>query len=188
MIFRFSSGSDDPGQRAEELLAGVDHPQVDPGDGDEVALDLLGLALAHQPVVDVDAGEPVADRPLHQRGGDGGVDAAGQRAQRAAVADLRADPLDLLLDDVGHRPGRLEPGDVEQEVLEHRLAVRGVPHLGVELHPGELAVDVLERGHRRTGRGRGDGEPGRRLRDGVPVAHPDVLLDRQRAEQPAARW
>ena len=151
-------GVGDPGQRGQELLAGVDDPQVDAGDGDEVPLDLLGLALAHQPVVDVDAGEPVTDRPLHERGGDGGVDPAGQRAQRPAVADLRADPLDLLLDDVGHRPGRLEAGDVEQEVLEHRLPVRGVPHLGVELDAGELAVDVLERGDRRTGRRRRDGE------------------------------
>ena len=161
MIFRFSSGSVTPASAVEELLAGVDDPQVDAGGGDEVPLDLLGLALAHQPVVDEDAGEPVADRPLHQRRGDGGVDAAGQRAERPAVADLRADPLDLLLDDVGHRPGRLEAGDVEQEVLEHRLAVRGVPHLGVELHAGQPAVDVLERGDRRAGRGRGDGEPGR---------------------------
>ena len=36
----------------------------------------------------------------------------------------------------------------KQEVLEHRLAVRGVPHLGVALHAGEPAVDVLERGDR----------------------------------------
>ena len=38
-----------------------------------------------------------------------------------------------------------QAGDVEQEVLEHRLPVGGVLHLGVELHAGELAVDVLER-------------------------------------------
>ena len=38
-------GVADPGERGEELLAGVDHAQVDAGDGDEVALDLLGLAL-----------------------------------------------------------------------------------------------------------------------------------------------
>jgi hypothetical protein len=32
-------------------------------------------------VVDEDAGQLVSDRPLHQRGGDGRVDAAGQRTQ-----------------------------------------------------------------------------------------------------------
>ena len=36
-------------------------------------------------------------------------------------------------------------GDVVQEVLEHLLAVLGVQHLGVPLHAGEPAVDVLER-------------------------------------------
>ena len=77
MILRFSSGSETPDQRVEELLLRVDDLQVDAGGGHEVALDLLGLALAHQPVVDVDAGEPVADRPLHERRGHRGVDAAG---------------------------------------------------------------------------------------------------------------
>ena len=53
MILRFSSGSLTPSSAREELLAGVDDAQVGAGDGDEVPLDLLGLALAHQPVVDV---------------------------------------------------------------------------------------------------------------------------------------
>ena len=120
-------GVGDPDERVEELLLRVDDLQVDAGGGHEVALDLLGLALAHQPVVDVDAGEPVADRPLHQRRGDRGVDAAGQAADRLpAVADLVADRLDLLLDDVDHRPGRAAAGDLVQEVLEHLLAVLGV--------------------------------------------------------------
>ena len=59
-------------------------------------------------------------------------------------------PLDLLLDDVDHRPGRPAAGDVVEEVLEHLLAVLGVQHLGVPLHAGEPAVDVLERGDRRS--------------------------------------
>ena len=84
----------------------------DAGRGDEVALDLLGLALAQQAVVDEHAGELVADRPLHERRGDRGVDAAGEPADRPPVADLRADLLDLLLDDVHHRPGRPAAGDL----------------------------------------------------------------------------
>ena len=43
------------------------------------------------------------------------------------------------------------PGDVVEEVLEHRLAVLGVQHLGVELHAGEPAPDVLERRDRGAG-------------------------------------
>ena len=94
-------GVGDAGEGVEELLLRVDHDQRDAGRGDEVALDLLGLALAHQAVVDVDAGEPVADRLLHDGGGDRRVDPAGEAADGpAVVADLLADPLDLLLDDV----------------------------------------------------------------------------------------
>ena len=149
MILRFSSGSVTPASASRNCFCGVDDVEVDAGRGDEVALDLLGLALAHQPVVDVDAGQPVADRALHDRGRDGGVDAAGEPADGAAVlADLLADPLDLLLDDVDHRPGLAAAGDVVQEVLEHLLAVLGVQHLRVPLDAGQAAVDVLERGDR----------------------------------------
>ena len=44
-----------------------------------------------------------------------------------------------------------DAGEVVQEVLEHLLAVRGVHDLGVVLHPGEPAADVLERRDGRTG-------------------------------------
>ena len=120
----------------------------------EVLLDLLGLALAQQPVVDEDAGQPVADGPLHQRGGDRGVDAAGQRRRsRGLVADLRADRLDrsstmLSIVQDGRQPARVE------EVLQHRLAVLGVQDLGVELHAVQAALGVLERGDRRLRRSR----------------------------------
>ena len=36
-------------------------------------------------------------------------------------------------------------GDLVEEVLEHRLPVLGVQHLGVELHAGQPAAEVLER-------------------------------------------
>ena len=72
-------GVGDVGEEAEEPLLGVDDLEVDAGGLDEVALDLLGLALAQQAVVDEHAGQLVADRSLDQGCGDGGVDAAGQR-------------------------------------------------------------------------------------------------------------
>ena len=138
----------DAGERVEEPLLRVDDLELDAGGGDVVLLDLLGLALAQQAVVDEHARELVADRLVHDRRGDGGVDAAGQAADDVLVADLRADQRDLLVDDVGHRPVRLDAGDVVEEVLEHGLALLAVQHLGVELHAGEAARDVLERGDR----------------------------------------
>ena len=71
-------------ERVEEALLLVGHDEAHAGGGDEVALDLLGLALAQQPVVHEHAGELVADGLLHDRGGDGRVHAARQSADDAA--------------------------------------------------------------------------------------------------------
>ena len=106
MRLRFSSGSVDAGEPREEALLRlhVDERHV------EVAAerldDLRGLVLAQQPVVDEDAGELVADRLVHEQRRDGAVDAAGEPAEHALAADLRADPLDLLLDHRRRRPRR----------------------------------------------------------------------------------
>ena len=100
MIFRFSSGSDTPASASRKRSRGVDDLQLDAGGGHEVLLDLLGLALAHQPVVDVHAGQLGADGLLDEGGGDRGVHSAGQPADGALGADLLADRCDLLLDDV----------------------------------------------------------------------------------------
>ena len=78
-----------------------------------------------------------------------------------------------------------QPAMSMQEVLEHLLAVLGVQHLGVPLHAGEAAVDVLERRDRRA-RGRGQhGEARRRRGHRVAVGHPDVVLGRDAGEQGA---
>ena len=57
---------------------------------------LLGLVLAHHAVVDEDAGEPVADRAVDEQRGGRGVDAAGEPADRAGLADLRPDGLQAI--------------------------------------------------------------------------------------------
>ncbi len=115
------------------------------------------------------------------RGGHRGVDAAGQRADRAPVADLPRGPPRRLLDDVEHGPRGPAARRVE-EVLEHLLAVLGVQHLGVELHAVEAAPGVLEGGDRGlAGRGRhrealgGGGHA-------VAVGHPHLLRGRQPGE------
>ena len=80
-----------------------------------------------------------------------------------------------------------QPGDVVQEVLEHLLAVLGVQHLGVPLHPGQAAPDVLERRDRRAGRRGQHGEPLGSGRHRVAVRHPDRVLDREVGQQRARR-
>jgi hypothetical protein len=130
-------------------------------------------------VVDEDAGELVADGALDQGGGDCGVDAAGKPADDPAGADLRLDQRYLLVDDAVHAPRRGEAGDVVEEVLKHPLAVLGVQDLRVELHAGEPADRILERGDRRPSGGGRHGEPGRRRRHRVTVGHPHRELGGQ---------
>ena len=143
-------GVGSPRQLAEELVRGVDGEELRAGRGDEVALHLLALAGAQQSVVDEHTGQPVADGALHQGGGDRGVDAAGQPADRPAVADLGAHLLDEGVGDVGGCPCRVDAGEFVQEPAEHLLAVRGVHHLGVVLDAGQAARRVLERRDRRA--------------------------------------
>ena len=113
------------------------------------------LALAQQAVVDEDARQLVADRLVHEQRSDGGVDAAGERAEHALAADLGADALDLLLDHGRRRPDGRGAGDLVEEVLQHVLSVRRVHDLGMELDAVQLPRAILERGHGRV-LGRGD--------------------------------
>ena len=117
-------GIGDVAQRGEELLRRVDDHEADAGGGDVVALDLLALTLAQQPVVDEDARELVAHRAVHECRRDRGVDPAREAAQHVAVADAGADLGDGVVDDVGGRPRRFDARAVVEEALEHRLPVR----------------------------------------------------------------
>lgn len=163
------------GERVEEGVGRVDGHQIGAGGGHEIALHLRALALAQQPVVDEDTGQAVTDGTLYQRGGHRGIHAAGQPANRMAVADLGAHLLDQRLGDVGGRPVRAEPGEVVQEAAEHLLPVRAVHHLRVVLHAGQPTGPVLEPGDRRARAAGHHLEPVRRGRDRVAVAHPHRL-------------
>ena len=126
-------------------------------------------------MVDEDTGQLVADRLVHEQRGDGGVDAARQRAQHTLLPDLDADPLDLLLDHGRGRPGGPRAGDAVEEVLQHLLAVRRVHDLRVELDAVQVPVRRLEGGDRgRVGAG-GHLGPVRCRSHGIAVAHPARL-------------
>ena len=134
--------------------------------------DALGFFAAEEAVVDEDAGELVADRAVDEGGGDGGVDAAGERADDAPVADLLADAEDGVGDEVAGGPVAAAAADAEEEVLEELLAVGRVHDFGVELEADEAAVVRHDGVGGAIGVGEG-AEAGRELGDAVAVGHPD---------------
>ncbi len=102
LLFRFG----DALQTLEEPVGGANVDQLDALAALERVDDLLALALTHQTRVDEHTGELRPDRLVHERGGDGGIDAAGQPADRPSVTDLGTNRLDLRFDDRRHRPRR----------------------------------------------------------------------------------
>ena len=60
--------------------------------------DTLRLVLPKEAVIDEDTGELVAHRPVDEERGDRRVDTAGEAAEHVLRADLRPDPLHLLVD------------------------------------------------------------------------------------------
>ena len=143
-----------PDEPREEAVLGVDGDERDLEVVAERGDDLLALVLAHQAVVDEHARQLVADRAVDEQRRDRRVDPAGEPADDAAVADLGADLLDLLLDDRGRAPGARAAADLLEERRQHVLAVGRVDDLGVELDAVEAALDVLERRDRRLRRAR----------------------------------
>ena len=137
--------------------------------------DIGCLVLAHQTVVDEDAGQLVADGLVDQERRNGGIDATRKRADHALVADLGADLLDRLLAVGLHRPVALHAGDVLDEVLDELRAIGRVHDLRMELHGVILARLVGNEGERRVGGGGKHLEARRDRGYAVAMAHPDLV-------------
>ena len=86
MNLRLASGSVTPVEAAEEVGARVHVDERDVVIVAEQADDLLGLARAHQAVIDEHAGQLLADRLVDQHRRDRAVDAARQAADHPALA------------------------------------------------------------------------------------------------------
>ena len=173
----------DAGELREEALLRVDRDQAKART--EGRDHLLGLLLAKHPRVHEHAGELVADRPGDERRRHRGVDATGQREDRATVADDALQLRDRLLHERGRRPIPLRAADVQHEVAEDLGAARRVRDLRMELH-AEAARAVA---HRRRGQAIGarDGlEAGRQRAHRVAVAHPRALRLGEPIEDPGA--
>ena len=104
MILRLRSGSTTSSSAREEPVGRLHVHEVDLELTAERLLDLVGLAAPQQTGVDEHARELVADRLVHERGGDRRVDPARETADHPLAADLGPDLGDGLLDDRGVRP------------------------------------------------------------------------------------
>ena len=184
MILRFALRIGDARELFEEVRLGVDadEVQIAPGEG---GLHLVALVFAHEAVVDEDAVQLTGDGLGQQRRADGAVHAAGEAEDHVVVAHLLADlPQEHALE-IAHVIVALRAADAVEEVVDHRGAVGGVLHLGVELQPVEPPRVVRDRGVRAV-RGAGRAAEARRQRAHlVGVAHEADLLLCQPAEEHA---
>ena len=170
-------------KKLEVALLGMHVHEVDVELLGEDFLDLLGLALAQKTMVHEDAGELLADGTSTQGCDHRGVNAARQAQDDAGIAYLLANLSNLLLHDVVHGPRGLKASNVEQEVGEQLLAMRGVTHLGMELRGVDALARTLHGGHGAHVGGSGDSEALGHNADGVAVAHPNALLLGSAVEQ-----
>ncbi len=138
--------------------------------------DLLGLALPQQPVVDEDAGQPVADRLVQQHRDDRRVDAAGQAADHLAVAThLRPDAGDGLVLERGHRPVAGAAANPVGEIAEQFRAMRRVDDLEMELDTVKPARIIGDGGIGGAVAGADHTESLWDPLDPVAMAHPHLL-------------
>ena len=105
-------GVGDAGELVEEAVDGVDVDQVCGHLVAEDLDDLLWLSFAEESVVDVYADELLADGLDEKGRDDGGVDAAGKGEEDFLVAYLRAELLELLVDEGLGEFGRVDAGHV----------------------------------------------------------------------------
>ena len=171
--FAFLLGIGDAGEFAEEEIGGINGVDVEAELVAQVLLHVLEFVFAQDAVVDEDAGELVADGAMDEDGGHGGIDAAGEAADDAAVADLLADGGDGFVDEALRCPVGRESADVEDEVAQDGGSLPGVVHLGMELHGVVLARGIFEGGFG-VGGLRDEVEAWRKFFGFVAVRHPDV--------------
>ena len=138
--------------------------------------DFFGLLESEKTVVDEDAGEPAADRPVKQNCRNRRVDAPRETENHALVADRRPDFRNGVANEGAHRPALHAAADAEEEVLQHPLPLRGVDHLRVELETVEPAFRIFGGGRLGVFGPCRTHKTLRQSADPVAVAHPAARL------------
>src|SRR5579859_2610199 len=134
---------------------------------------LLWFAGSHAAGIHEDAGEPVADGPMHQQGSNRRVYSAGKAANHMPASHLRADPLDRFFDEGAGRPRWCAAADGVEKVPQYRRTLRRMADLWVELD-ADASVSIAH-GRQRAGFRPRDGDEARRqIAYAVAVAHPHL--------------
>ncbi len=146
MIFRFFSGSVTPLELLEEQLRGVLVLEPQRKVPAKDFLDDLRLTRPQQAIVDEDARQLIANRPMDQRRGHARIHTAAQPQDDAVRTHLTPDLLRRLLDVVPHRPVLPAATYAVHEVREDLPPLRRVHHFRVELDAEVPALRMFDGG------------------------------------------
>ena len=141
----------------------------------ERLLELFDFMFPHHAVIDKHAGQLLPDRPMGHGRRHRTIDATAQRTEHFLPAHLPANPVDGIVQELPHGPGRSRPANMTDEVFEDTCAVRGMGDLGVKLQAVEAIspIDRFHRGDGRIRRPRNGLEAGGHFFNPVSVRHPD---------------
>jgi hypothetical protein len=118
MILRLASGSATPASWPRKLLAGVDRDHLDVQPVGEHLHHEAAFVEAQQPVVDEDAGQPVADRLWISAAATLESTPPERPRMTSSSPTWLADARHRLVDVVAHHPVGLGAADLEDEALE----------------------------------------------------------------------
>ena len=186
MIFRFCSGIGDARQAVEKQRPTRRRTPAAAAEPLEPLADLRRFVEPQHAVVDEDAGQLVADRAVEDHRRDRRIDAAAQRADDAAVADLRANLRRRLLHKRRHRPVAGAAADAVGEVAEDLEAALGVDDFGMKQQRVEPSLGSAIAATGALALVATTAKPVGRRGDEVAVARPDADLMRHVGEQRAA--
>ena len=79
------------------------------------------------------------------------INSAGKTENDPVAADLTADPVNGILDDLARGPLPGAAADLADKRIDQHLAARGMIHLGMKLDAVEIPVDILDRTDRGIG-------------------------------------
>ena len=172
-------------QIREEAGGGVGPDKADREKMAEYMADLFAFPFAKQAVIHENAGEPVPDGPVNQRGGYGGIHAAGQGQQDGArFAHRLPDLPDGGFSEGAHGPVPGAAAALEQEIPDQHAPVLGMGDFGMKLDAADLLFILHHGGHRTVIRFRDDPEARGACADLPGVAHPAGGGAFQSSQQP----